>query len=45
MGPFVVGIDDPKAEDVQALLSAHLAYADQHSPPEDIHVLDLNRLP
>jgi putative acetyltransferase len=44
MGPFVVGIDDPKAEDVQALLSAHLAFADQHSPPEHIHVLDLTRL-
>ncbi len=44
MEAFVVEVDDPRAEDVQALLAVHLAYADQHSPPEHVHALDLDRL-
>lgn len=44
MGEFVIGIDDPDAEDVQQLLAAHLAFAQRHSPLEDIHALDVTRL-
>jgi putative acetyltransferase len=41
MGEFVVALDDPGAADVQALLERHLAFANRHSPPEDVHALDL----
>lgn len=44
MSPFVVEADDPRAADVQALLEAHLAFANRHSPPEDVHALDLTGL-
>ncbi len=44
MEAFAVEIDDPRAEDVQKLLAVHLAFADQHSPLEYVHVLDLDRL-
>jgi putative acetyltransferase len=37
----VIAEDDPRGEDVRALLAAHLAFANQHSPPEDVHALDL----
>jgi putative acetyltransferase len=37
----VVRADDPAAADVQALLAAHLAFAHRHSPPDDVHALDL----
>jgi putative acetyltransferase len=37
----VIAVDDPRAEDVMALLAAHLAFANEHSPPEDVHALDL----
>jgi len=37
----VIAVDDPTAQDVRALLAAHLAFANQHSPPEDVHALDL----
>jgi putative acetyltransferase len=40
MGEFVVGIDDPESGEVRALLAKHLAFARQHSPPEDVHALD-----
>ena len=33
--------DDPRASDVRALLERHLAFANEHSPPEDVHALDL----
>jgi len=39
-----IGIDDPRADDVRALLDRHLAFADSHSPPEDVHALDAERL-
>jgi putative acetyltransferase len=32
--------DDPRASDVRALLDCHLAFANEHSPPEDVHALD-----
>lgn len=44
MGEFVVGIDDPQSADVQALLAVHLSFANQHSPPEDVHALDITGL-
>jgi putative acetyltransferase len=39
-----ISIDDPRADDVRALLERHLAFADSHSPPEDVHALDVERL-
>ena len=39
-----ISIDDPRAEDVRGLLERHLAFANQHSPPEDVHALDVNGL-
>jgi putative acetyltransferase len=37
-------VEDPRADDVQALLLVHLAFANDHSPPEDVHALDLEAL-
>jgi putative acetyltransferase len=39
-----ISIDDPRAEDVRELLERHLAFANAHSPPEDVHALDLDGL-
>jgi putative acetyltransferase len=39
-----VSIDDPRAPDVRELLGRHLAFADLHSPPEDVHALDIEGL-
>jgi putative acetyltransferase len=36
--------DDPRSEDVRALLEAHLAFARQTSPPEHVHALDMEGL-
>jgi putative acetyltransferase len=36
--------DDPRADDVRALLERHLAFANAHSPPEDVHALDVEGL-
>lgn len=36
-----ISIDDPRAADVCALLERHLAFANLHSPPEDVHALDV----
>jgi putative acetyltransferase len=36
-----ISIDDPQAADVVALLERHLAFANSHSPPEDVHALDV----
>jgi putative acetyltransferase len=44
MGEFVIGMADPEAADVRALLDKHLSFADQHSPPEDVHALDIAEL-
>ena len=37
----VIAVDDPRAEDVRALLAAHLSFARDNSPPEDVHALDV----
>ena len=39
-----ISIDDPRAADVRELLERHLEFANLHSPPEDIHALDVDGL-
>ena len=39
-----ISIDDPRHEDVLALLGRHLAFAHSHSPAEDVHALDVDGL-
>jgi putative acetyltransferase len=39
-----ISIDDPRATDVRELLERHLAFAGSHSPPEDIHALEVDGL-
>jgi putative acetyltransferase len=40
----LISIDDPRADDVRELLRRHLEFANRHSPPEDVHALDLTGL-
>jgi putative acetyltransferase len=44
MTGYVIAADDPRAADVRALLEAHLTFARDHSPPEDVHALDVDGL-
>jgi putative acetyltransferase len=39
-----IAADDPRADDVRALLGAHLALMNEVSPPEDVHALDVDAL-
>jgi putative acetyltransferase len=39
-----ISIDDPRAADVRKLLERHLGFANEHSPPEDVHALDVTGL-
>jgi len=39
-----ISVDDPRAVDVRALLARHLTFANSHSPPEDVHALDVDGL-
>src|SRR5579864_1500469 len=39
-----ISTDDPRAADVRELLGRHLAFAHHHSPPEDVHALDVDGL-
>jgi putative acetyltransferase len=39
-----ISIDDPRTPDVRALLERHLEFANLHSPPEDVHALDVDGL-
>lgn len=39
-----ISIDDPRSSDVLDLLERHLAFANTHSPPEDVHALDVTGL-
>lgn len=41
---YVVQADDPASADVEGLLARHLAFAADHSPPEDRHALDMDGL-
>ena len=40
----VIAPDDPRAEDVRALLESHLTFSDQVTPPGQVHALDLEGL-
>ncbi len=44
MPDAVISTDDPRADDVRALLERHLAFANATSPPEDVHALDIAAL-
>jgi putative acetyltransferase len=44
MGGLVAGPDDPRKEDVRALLETHLAFSRGHGPAEDEHALDVTGL-
>ena len=44
VGEIEIAVTDPGEPDVVALLEGHLAFAAEHSPPEDIHALDLDGL-
>ena len=39
-----ISVEDPRTPDVVALLERHLSFADSHSPPEDVHALDVDGL-
>jgi putative acetyltransferase len=39
-----ISIDDPRAPDVRDLLNRHLIFTNAHSPPEDVHALDVEGL-
>jgi putative acetyltransferase len=39
-----IATDDPRADDVSKLLERHLAFCNEHSPPEDVHALDVDGL-
>jgi putative acetyltransferase len=39
-----IAIDDPRAGDVRALLDRHLWFNTEHSPPQDVHALDIDGL-
>ena len=39
-----IGIDDPRAADVRALLAVHLTFARSQTPPEDAHAMDVDGL-
>lgn len=44
MPGWTVTPDDPLEPEVTRLLRAHLAFAAEHSPPEHVHALDVERL-
>ena len=44
MPPGEISIDDPRTPDVGYLLQRHLAFTNTHSPPEDVHALDVEGL-
>jgi putative acetyltransferase len=44
MGGFVIAVDDPRRDDVRALLERHLSFAKAVTPPEDVHALELDGL-
>jgi putative acetyltransferase len=39
-----IEVDDPQREDVRRLLGRHLAFANESSPPEHVHALDMAAL-
>jgi putative acetyltransferase len=41
---IVVAVDDPRADDVRALLEQHLAFAREVTPPGHVHALEVESL-
>jgi len=41
---LLIAADDPRADDVRAVLELHLAFTRTTSPPEHVHALDLDGL-
>ena len=39
-----IAVDDPRTQDVRALMRRHLEFANSHSPPADVHALDVSGL-
>ena len=39
-----ISVDDPRAEDARELLRRHLVFANTHTPPQDVHALDIDGL-
>jgi putative acetyltransferase len=44
MGTLAIAVDDPRADDVSALVARHLAFARRHTPPADVHALGVDGL-
>ena len=44
MEEIAIDVEAPDTADVVALLEAHLAFANEHSPSEHVHALDLSGL-
>jgi putative acetyltransferase len=40
----IITVDDPRSPGVLALLDQHRRFAQQHTPPGDVHVLDVDGL-
>jgi putative acetyltransferase len=41
---LTIAVDDPRRDDVRELLEAHLRFAHEMTPAEDVHALDLDGL-
>jgi putative acetyltransferase len=39
-----IAIDDPRSADIRELLQRHLTFAHTHTPPRDVHALDIDGL-
>ena len=39
-----IAIDDPRSADIRELLKRHLTFAHTHTPPQDVHALDIDGL-
>ncbi|HUZ52698.1 MAG TPA: GNAT family N-acetyltransferase [Streptosporangiaceae bacterium] len=39
-----IAIDDPRSADIRELLERHLTFAHTHTPPKDVHALDIDGL-
>lgn len=44
MPEYVLEPADPGEPDIAALLATHLEFANEHSPPEHVHALDVKKL-
>jgi putative acetyltransferase len=44
MEELVIAVDDPRRDDIRALLEQHLAFVQSVTPPEHVHALDLDGL-